>query len=51
MPMNTFQRYNVIGNIHSRCLLCDHWTNVNKEIKSQVDVLKQNLAADPEWCC
>lgn len=28
-----------------------HWTNANKEIKSQVDVLKQNLAADPERCC
>lgn len=43
MPMDAFQRYNVLENIHSRYLLCNHWTNVNKEIKSQVDVLNQNL--------
>lgn len=45
MPLDTFQRYHVIGNIHSGCLVCKHWTNVNKAIKSQGDVLNQNLAA------
>lgn len=40
-----FQRYNVIRIIHSRFLLCNHWAYADKEIKSQVDVLNQNLTA------
>lgn len=40
-----FQRYNVIKISHRRFLLCNHWAYVNKEIKSQVDVLNQNLTA------
>ena len=33
MPIGTLQRYNVIGNIHSRYLLCTHLANMNKENK------------------
>ena len=33
MPIGTFQRYNVMGNIHSRYLLCAHLANMNKENK------------------